>query len=69
MQHTVHTVFEGKKHVYCTHGNNRLENSYQPISRIVCLALGICASILHTNHGSWLITITYYQWGEVSAVL
>ena len=43
-------------------------NSYQPIPRFVCniealipwaFALGICTSILHTNLGSWLITITY----------
>ena len=46
----IHTVLMDKKnHVYCIHGNNGLENSYQPIPRI---ALGICASILCTNLGN-----------------
>jgi hypothetical protein len=45
-----------------------LENSYQPIPRFASMqyrsthpsgfALGFCASIVHTNLGSWLITIT-----------
>ena len=33
---SIHTVFEGQKHVYCVHRNNGLENSYQPIPCFVC---------------------------------
>ena len=33
---TVHTVLEGLLSVYCVHGNNGLENSYQPIPHFVC---------------------------------
>ena len=63
----IHTVVEGLPSVYCIQGNNGLENSYQPIPCFVCkiealipraLPSGFMLLYMHTNLGSWFITIT-----------